>query len=86
LRQQAEKLAQMKVNGRGGGLGIQLGDLGDGLFLGGVDLDSCIDESGCLAPWAEPFLAALDTYACPGTRRPRADCRRAGRTSSLGSM
>jgi len=51
------------LNGHGGGIGIQLGDLGDGRHLGGVDLDSCLDENGTLAPWAEPILAVLDTYA-----------------------
>jgi len=34
------------LNGHGGGIGIQLGDLGDGRHLGGVDLDSCLDENG----------------------------------------
>jgi hypothetical protein len=50
-------------NGKGGGVGIELGDLGADQHLVGVDLDSCIDESGCLALWAEKILAELDSYA-----------------------
>jgi hypothetical protein len=62
-RAEAESRAVKLVNGSGGGIGIELGDIGNDLYLGGLDLDSCIDESGTLAPWAEPILAAVDTYA-----------------------
>jgi len=40
-----------------------LGDLGADEYLAGVDLDSCLDPDASLATWAEPLLAALDTYA-----------------------
>jgi hypothetical protein len=61
-RAEAEARAGKIINGRGGGVGIELGDLGGDVFLAGVDFDSCIDERGCLAPWAEKILSALDTY------------------------
>jgi Virulence-associated protein E-like domain len=52
------------LNGKdSGGIGIELGDLGSDTYLGGIDLDSCIDANGCLALWAEKILAELDTYA-----------------------
>ena len=62
-RAAAETLALQLVNGHGGGTGPQLGDLGSDQYLCGADLDSCIDEKGCLAPWAEKILVELDTYA-----------------------
>jgi hypothetical protein len=62
-RDEAEARAAKLVNGISGGVGIQLGDLGDDVFLAGIDLDSCIDADGCLALWAEKILAELDTYA-----------------------
>jgi hypothetical protein len=63
IRAAAESRAKKIVNGRGGGIGIQLGDLGGDLFLAGADLDSCIDEHGCLAVWGEKVLVELPTYA-----------------------
>lgn len=64
-RAQAAEIARRIVNGQGGGIGIQLGDLGAGaeLYLAGVDLDSCIDEHGTLAPWATAILERVNTYA-----------------------
>ena len=41
-RAQAEELEKRIVNGRGGGVGIQLGDLGGGTWLSGIDLDTCL--------------------------------------------
>jgi hypothetical protein len=62
-RSQAEKLAQVKVNGAGGGIGIELGDLGNGFYLCGADLDSCIAQaSGLVAAWADAILELLETY------------------------
>jgi hypothetical protein len=63
LRSEATELSNRIVNGRGGGIGIELGDLGSDLYLAGVDLDSCIDEKGCISPWAERILIELQTYA-----------------------
>jgi primase-polymerase (primpol)-like protein len=46
-----------------GGIGIALGDLGDGFHLCGIDLDSCTDTQGNIAEWAFPFLDILSgTY------------------------
>jgi hypothetical protein len=61
--EEATALYRRIVNGKGGGVGIELGDLGTDQYLVGVDLDSCIDESGCLALWADKILAELDSYA-----------------------
>jgi len=45
------------------GVGLMLGDLGDGRAICGVDLDSCRDpETGKLAPWAKRVIDALDSY------------------------
>ena len=45
-RSEAEARARQLVNGQGGGIGIEFGDLGDGTALGGIDLDTCRDEDG----------------------------------------
>lgn len=45
-----------------GGVGVELGDLGDGRVLAGVDLDTCRDAAGALTPWATEVIAKLDTY------------------------
>jgi hypothetical protein len=39
IRVAAEARAAKVVNGQGGGIGLQLGDLGGGSHLGGIDLD-----------------------------------------------
>ncbi|MFN8994054.1 MAG: hypothetical protein ACK5X3_10405, partial [Pseudomonadota bacterium] len=44
------------------GVGIILGDLGNGYTLAGIDLDSCITE-GATATWAESVLTQFGTYA-----------------------
>lgn len=61
-RAAAEACAVRIVNGSGGGVGIQLGDLGNDLHLSGVDLDSCISDDGVIAPWAAAILSAIPTY------------------------
>src|SRR5690348_2251837 len=48
----AQQCAAKIGNGQGGGIGIQLGDLGNNAHLAGIDLDSCLDEDGTVAPWA----------------------------------
>ena len=52
-RTAAEARVRNIVNGTGGGIGIQLGDLGDGTALGGIDLDTCRREDGTFEPWAQ---------------------------------
>jgi predicted P-loop ATPase len=61
-RKAAEARASGIVNGQGGGIGIQLGDLGGDMHLCGIDLDSCIVDDGALAPWAAEILSATPTY------------------------
>jgi hypothetical protein len=50
------------------GCGIALGDIGDhiylaGVDLAGVDLDSSIDENSAPAPWAVRIISLLGNYS-----------------------
>jgi hypothetical protein len=54
-------MAAIKLIGANG-VGIVLGDLGNGYHLAGIDLDACITE-GVTAAWAETLLAQFSTYA-----------------------
>lgn len=63
VRAEAADLARRLVNGQGGGVGIELGDVGADTFLAGVDLDSCIGDDGTLSPWAAAILDAVGSYA-----------------------
>lgn len=47
---------------RADGVGIVLGDLGNGYTLAGIDLDSCI-TAGTTDPWAQKVLDQFGTYA-----------------------
>ena len=47
---------------QGGGIGYELGDIGNDLFLAGIDLDCCLRD-GTLAPWAAAILDLADSYA-----------------------
>jgi putative DNA primase/helicase len=60
-RTEADRVAARIVNGLGGGIGYELGDLGNDLFIAGLDLDSCLNGTG-LADWAAVVLAAIPTY------------------------
>jgi putative DNA primase/helicase len=62
-RDEAERCAARLVNGKGGGIGIQLGDLGNYVHLAGIELDSCLGEDGTLAEWAQAILDAVPSYA-----------------------
>jgi hypothetical protein len=62
-REEASDLARSIENGLGGGIGIQLGDIGDGTYLIGFDLDSCLDGQQRLAPWAAEIVKTTSTYA-----------------------
>lgn len=46
-----------------GGIGLQLGDLGDGRIMGGIDLDTCRDAAGTIAPWALEVVERFASYA-----------------------
>ncbi|GLK54338.1 hypothetical protein JOD31_001505 [Methylopila capsulata] len=62
-REAAERRATMLLNGgRTGGIGVMLGDVGGGLYLCGVDLDSCLDGD-TLAPWATDVVERFRTRA-----------------------
>lgn len=61
-RAEAQAAARRLVNGSGGGIGIELGDIGADQHLGGLDLDSCLID-GQLADWAERILEAIGSYA-----------------------
>ncbi len=51
------------VNGLGGGVGIQLGDLGDDFSLGGIDLDTCLGPDGMFEAWAIEVIKRFGSYA-----------------------
>jgi putative DNA primase/helicase len=61
-RAAAETCAAQIKNGRGGGVGIELGDLGTDVHIGGLDLDSCLDETQTCAAWAQAIIATTPTY------------------------
>lgn len=62
-REQAETLADKLLKPYGvGGIGIELGDMGDGRILAGVDLDTCRDEAGEIAPWAVEVIERFESY------------------------
>ena len=63
-RTEAQVHAAVMVTSLGGGVGIELGDLGNGWGLGGVDLDTCRDpETGRFEGWAIETMAFLGTYS-----------------------
>jgi putative DNA primase/helicase len=54
----------MHSNGDAGGTGIVLGNLGNGNYLFGLDLDGCRDgATGDLTQWAKPIITRFSTYA-----------------------
>jgi hypothetical protein len=61
-RLQAEACAAKIVNGQGGGIGIELGPLGDDFLLAGVDLDTCRSADGGMTPWADRIIERFGTY------------------------
>jgi putative DNA primase/helicase len=61
-RSAAEIRVPHLVNGEDGGIGIELGDLGDGTSLGGVDLDTCRTPDGTFEPWAAEIIRKFASY------------------------
>jgi hypothetical protein len=62
-RPAAAALAERIINGLGGGIGFELGDIGNDLYIIGLDLDSCISsEPRKIADWARSLIAATATY------------------------
>src|SRR4051794_35843090 len=56
-RREAEAYAK-KISG---GIGIVLGDIGNDIYLCGLDLDSCLHVDK-MAPWADAILDVIDSY------------------------
>lgn len=47
-----------------GGVGLTLGDLGNGFALGGIDLDTCREpNTGSVEPWAREVIDQFASYA-----------------------
>jgi primase-polymerase (primpol)-like protein len=61
-RAEAEAAVPRLVNGAGGGIGLQLGTLGDGRAIGGIDLDTCRAADGTLEPWAAEVVSRIGSY------------------------
>ena len=62
-RAQAERRAGKLARPLGpGGIGLELGDLDDGRIAAGVDLDTCRDAAGALAPWATEVVERFASY------------------------
>ncbi len=63
-RAQAETRAATLPKPHGaGGIGLMLGDMGDGCAIGGIDLDSCRDDAGVIADWATAIIDRFGAYA-----------------------
>jgi putative DNA primase/helicase len=65
-RAKAERRWRRLDDGRPGGVGIVLGDLGNGHTLMGVDLDSCVTSDGDefnVEPFANEILERFNSYA-----------------------
>jgi len=56
------RAAKLPMPFKVGGIGLELGDLGDGRILAGVDLDTCMDAAGTIAPWAVEVVERFGTY------------------------
>jgi Virulence-associated protein E len=62
-RAEAEAAVPRLVNGSGGGIGLELGVIGDDLAIGGIDLDTCRATDGTLADWARAVVERIGSYA-----------------------
>ena len=63
-RSEALAWLRRQPSGFDGGIGIVLGDYGDGEHLAGLDVDSCFDDDGKLAAWAAPIFEFLKPTYC----------------------
>jgi putative DNA primase/helicase len=63
LRECQHRNYKLPSPGAGCGIGLVLGQLDDGRYVVGIDLDSCRDASGVIAPWAEQMIERFNTYA-----------------------
>lgn len=48
---------------RGGGIGLELGQIGPDIAIGGVDLDTCFEPDGQVADWASAVIHRFKSYA-----------------------
>jgi len=63
IRTQAEMRRDALPKPHGlGGIGLELGDLGDGRIMGGIDLDTCRDADGTIQPWALEVVERFASY------------------------
>jgi virulence-associated protein E len=62
-RAEAEAAVPHLVNGAGGGVGLEFGELGNGISIGGCDFDTCRSPDGSLEPWAGDAIKRLGSYA-----------------------
>ena len=62
-RAEAEAAVPRLVNGAGGGIGLELGVVGEDLAIGGIDLDTCRAPDGTLADWAGEVVERFGSYA-----------------------
>ena len=62
-RAEAEAAVPRLVNGAGGGIGFELGVLGEDLAIGGIDLDTCRAPDGTLTDWAAEVVERFRSYA-----------------------
>jgi KaiC/GvpD/RAD55 family RecA-like ATPase len=62
--------AMDRTAGIADGLGVVLGDTGQGEWIIGADLDECLDDDEAISPWAIDTLTILRTYTdkSPGGR------------------
>jgi predicted P-loop ATPase len=59
----ADRVAPVIINGARGGVGIWLGNLGDGMVLIGIDLDTCRDsKTTIIEPWALDIIERVNSY------------------------
>jgi len=64
IRQHAEaKVETLPKPFNEGGIGLELCDLGSGVSLAGVDLDTCREPDGMIASWAQSVIDRFATYA-----------------------
>jgi len=60
-KEASAKIAKI-VNGHGGGIGIELVDLGNGFSVGGIDLDTCRTQDGQFDAWATAIMQTFSSY------------------------
>lgn len=62
VREEAEAAVPRIVNGLGGGIGLELGEIANGVSIGGIDFDTCRSPDGQIEPWAADAIRRFATY------------------------